>query len=230
MDVKHTAAALQQSLGQAHVAPEQGRQGDFDHWQRIFDATDLRSASAADAPSSSEAQAADRVTSAPRHPNGGGLPLRAAALPGASFTQGRQAVPAGVPSTGAATPQARGDHPSFAASHQPLDTRALMSRAERLSAPPEGTAESLPRPGGKPTSPDGRPLAQLEAHLSRNADGRLNVALRSSLPLSDSQALHAVAQALCEQSGDTSVDQVMLNGRPIYRSATPSTHRFKIDC
>lgn len=230
MDVKHATAALQQSLGQAHVDPEHGRQGDFDHWQRIFDATDRRSGSAVDAPSSrSEAHTADRPTSAPRHPHGGG-PLRAQTLPSTSFTQGGQAGLAGAPSTGAATLQARGGHPSLAAAHQPLGTRAPATGVERLSASTAGTAESPPRAGGAPTSPDGRPLAQLEAHLSRNADGRLNVALRSSLPLSTSQALHAVAQALSEQGGDTPVDQVILNGQPIYRSATPSTHRFEIDC
>lgn len=230
MDVKHVTASLQQSLGQAHVDPEQGRQGDFDHWQRIFEATDGRSGAAANAPASGgDLYKADHPTSGPWHPHDGG-PLRAQTLSSASFAQGGQAGSPGMPLSGAAKPQAGGGQPSLAAAHQPPGTRAPATTAERLPASTTGTAESLPQPDGAPTLPDGRPLAQLEAHLSRNADGRLNVTLRSSLPLSTSQALHAVAQALSEQGGDAPVDQVIINGQPIYRSATSSTHRFEIDC
>lgn len=230
MDVKHATAALQQSLGQAHVDPEQGRQGDFDHWQRIFAASDRRSVAAVDAShSGSDAYRVDLPAHGPRHPNDGGR-LRAHAQLGASFAWQGDANSASTSSTVAAMPHEPGAQRALVSTHQPLGMRTLVSVNQQLPASPKGTAESPLRPGGLPTPPDGRPLAQLQAHLNRNAEGRLDVALRSSLPLSTSQALHAVARALSEQGSDTPVGQVLLNGQPIYRAVTSSTHRFEIDC
>lgn len=229
MDVKHTTAALQQALGQAHVDPDAGRQGDFEHWQRIFDATDRHAAPATGTKAfGGEAIAHEQTGSSSQHP-WERAPLQAQARSAAASIP-QQANLGAAPTTGPTTLNALSRHLPLAASHPSVSPRTPATVAEHSHASPVVSMASQPRPRAEPTAPDGRPLAQLQAHLSRNADGRLNVALRSSQPLSDAQALHAVAQALCEQSDDTSVDQVILNGKPIYRSATPSTHRFEIDC
>lgn len=229
MDVKHASlAALQSSMGQAHVDPEKGRQGDFEHWQRIFDATDrplgnalMRSADAnakkaADmggrspqGPRPTAARADQQSTATAPKPAHGAQPAQASLGPVLSESRGpwfALGTAAGRPSMASTTGASNAQPSSFAAS-----------------------APTLPSSAGLP-APDGRPLAQLEAHLSRGADGRLSVALRSSQPLSSAQALHAVAQALATQDEEAPVEQVLLNGQPIYRSAKPSTHRFEIDC
>lgn len=230
MDVKHsTLSAMQSALGQAHVDPEKGRQGEFKHWQRIFDAND-------------RPHAGERPLLTPAT-DGGDLcrPADRTALrqadDGRSASHSARAGTSGQPGLGVAPaklathPLARdrviGGMPMPAPTSTVADARPTAASLERVSAWPTAQAS---RPVGGTLTPDGRPLAQLEAHLSRGADGRLNVALRSSQPLSTAQALHAVAQALAAQDGQAPVDQVLLNGQPIYRSAQPAGHRFEIDC
>ncbi len=233
MDVKHsTLAALQSSMGQAHVDPEKGRQGDFEHWQRIFEATD-RTDAAARPLAGHAANGGDVNVPVARQASGqaGGRPLAAqpahAAWPGHVVPGSGQMPTQGQPLIrdrvigGAVVSQQAAASPAAS---------SLAGVPPRSQAQTAQMAQTAGAGKGSPT-PDGRPLAQLEAHLSRGTDGRLSVALRCSQPLSTAQALHAVAQALAEQEpGSTSVDQVLLNGQPIYRSASLAAHRFEIDC
>lgn len=235
MDVKHTTlAALPSSMGQAHVDPEKGRQGDFEHWQRIFDATDRPAGDALARPAEANdrnaahhhgrspqanSQTTDRAGHQPRALQHASIARPGQAIQSPALSEAHAASPAPGHAAGS---------PSVASPAGPVGG----GQATASSAQASPCAQPVPRApsgAGLPTS-DGRPLAQLEAHLSRGADGRLSVALRSNQPLSTAQALHAVAQALATQDGEAPVDQVLLNGQPIYRSAKPSTHRFEIDC
>lgn len=237
MDVKgsNALAALQTSMGQAHVDPEKGRQGDFEHWQRIFDATDRPAGGALQQPV--DANNAKGSTQANSRSLQGHGPTRSGAGHQPSALQPVHTAQPGQASPDPALSGARS--PSLAPSHVAGKLSMYLPTGSAMGGPSAASpaqAWASAQPGLPPTAgtglptPDGRPLAQLEAHLSRGADGRLNVALRSSQPLSTAQALHAVAQALAAQDGQAPVDQVLLNGQPIYRSAAPSTHRFEIDC
>lgn len=227
MDVKlATFAALQTTIEQAHIAPEKGLQGDFEHWHRIFDAT-------------------DRADTAERPPAGRMTESGAQSMPDRHALRQTGARPSSAQTAHADQSGQVSPGPGQSL-RSPLVSDAISGRGatslavpsgmrisafpvERVSAPTPSQASSSGE--RMPTTPDGRPLAQLEAHLSRGTDGRLSVALRSTQPLSTAQALHAVALSLTEQGRDsTSVDLILLNGQPIYRSASPAAHRFDIDC
>lgn len=230
MDVKATTlTAWQSSMGQAHVDPEKGRQGDFEHWQRIFDTTNRPAGDSLVRPAAEHAETATDIGTRPpqdtRHASGGQADPRARAPLPAHGARPGQVSPGPALSDARASSPAPG-MPSWSAN----SAQVAASTTQASASAPAQPVPQAPSGAGFAT-PDGRPLAQLEAHLSRGADGRLSVALRSSQPLSTAQALHAVAQALATQDGEAPpVDQVLLNGQPIYRSATPSTHRFEIDC
>lgn len=230
MDVKHTTAAtLAPSLGQAHVDPDKGRQGDFEHWHRIFDATERPRAPSAEQRTATWQVHADWPTS--DEPGGTGnhpaaSPVLLRQLPGQPNGPSSRSLPQSV----TASFTNAGAHMPMATPQLSASPRLPTSEAASETQPSADPSSAPTRTPGERVSPDGRPLAQLEAHLSRSADGHLSVALRSSQPLSATQALNAVAQALAAQDGEAPVEQVLLNGQPIYRSAAPSTHRFEIDC
>jgi len=230
MDVKATQiAALQQAMSQAQVNPDQGRQGEFDHWRRIFDAADHRPA-AQHVPPGGEGKQTMAAGTLPL-----GQPPASSYIP-TSGLSGGASQPA-TPLVGAqplaldATPRlsrvldssglvaaARSADAMRAAGNEATDVLAQLGAHRRPSAPQNQTLT------------DGRPLSHLEAHLSRLTDGSLQVALRTSHALSVAQALHLVAEALLAQGEATSVDQVFLNGRPIYRMADSSHSHFELDC
>lgn len=233
MDVKATQfAGLQQALSQAHVDPAQGRQGEFDHWRRIFDLTDQREGNSP-GPSSQgsstdvaegrsgvpvSAVAARSLKLSSAGPGAAGvIPPLQAGQPGASGRLpqvGGQALPAALAAPTALSGLAAADDAADA--FKPLRPEA-QAPARTVSACPQLSADT-------------RPLSQLEARLARQADGGLQVALRAPRALSAAQALHAVAQALAEQGETASVNQVLLNGQPIYRSTEAPPHRFELDC
>lgn len=230
MDVKATQlAGLQQALSQAHVDPAQGRQGEFDHWRRIFDLADQREGNSP-GPSSHGAStdvaegrsgapvsavAARSLNRSPAGPGAAGVnpPLQV----GQAGASGRLPQPGGQ-----ALPAAPAAFSGLAATDDTADA----------FKPPQAETQAPARTGNacRQLSADARPLSQLEARLARQADGGLQVALRAPRALSAAQALHAVAQALAEQGETAGVNQVLLNGQPIYRSTEAPAHRFELDC
>lgn len=227
MDVKHTSfTALQVAVGLAHVAPEKGQQGDFEHWQRIFDASDR--ADTAERPPSWR-MTDSRTQNMPACDvwrQAGGMPPTPQT---AHYEQPARADQGLIQGRASPSVQGKISRVPVALLASPADAHAGALAAERMSAPKP--TQAIRTGERKSTMPDGRPLAQLEAHLSRSTDGRWSVALRSNQPLSTAQALHAVAHALTAQErGSASVDLILLNGQPIYRSAPPAAHRFEIDC
>lgn len=230
MDVKATQlAGLQQVLSQAQVDPAQGRQGEFDHWRRIFDLADQREGhppglssqgprtdvaeGLSGAPVSAVAVRSLKLSSAGPGAGGVSSPLQAGQI-GASARL--------LPPVGQALPAA------LAASAG----RAATDAAADAFKPLQADSQAQARSGGahRQLSADARPLSQLEARLARQADGGLQVALRAPRALSAAQALHAVAQALAEQGETAGVNQVLLNGQPIYRSTEAPAHCFELDC
>lgn len=230
MDVKPSQqAAFLQALNQAHVDPRRGRQGEFDHWQRIFDVAQGSGALAQQAPAASSGLEPEAITSQAK----------------AAWQGNPEKATAGQHAKANATANTRGAEPRLpvpprVSDAKPFASGLLAAPEPMASRNPTASVQSEPRlaplrpaafaSAGEQT-PDGRPLAQMEAHLSRSADGGLNVSLRSAQALSSAQALRAVAQALAHSDASEPVNQVLLNGQPIYRSAAaPSNHRFEIDC
>lgn len=233
MDVKATQlAGLQQALSQAKVDPGQGRQGEFDHWRRIFDMADQR-----------EGHPPGRSIQGPHTDvaeGQSGAPVLAVATrslklssPGSGAAGANAPPQAGqtsaiarlLPLVGQALPAALSAPAAFSGLAG-TDDAADAFKPLQVETPAQARTGSACRQ----PSADARPLSQLEARLARQADGGLQVALRAPRALSAAQALHAVAQALAEQGETAGVNQVLLNGQPIYRSTEAPAHRFELDC